>query len=69
MADADAEQDPARVAEAMRAAVDAPIEVGGDAPVQVGVSIGTALHPADGDAFTTLYHAADLRMYERKRAR
>ena len=55
------------VATTMADAVSAPVLVGG-VRVSVGVSIGIAASPADGDDFSSLFHAADLRMYARKRA-
>ncbi len=32
------------------------------------VSLGTAVHPVDGETADELYHAADVAMYQRKRA-
>jgi len=57
----------ATVAATMAEAVSAPVLVGG-VRVSVGVSIGVSTSPADGDDFSSLFHAADLRMYARKRA-
>lgn len=49
-----------------RAAVTKPMEVDGRR-LQVGISLGAATWPADGDTPQTLIRAADLRMYEAKR--
>lgn len=51
-----------RVHEALR---DAHIEIPG-APARIGVSIGIATAPQDGDTAAALMHAADLAMYQAK---
>jgi diguanylate cyclase (GGDEF)-like protein len=38
-------------------------------PVAVGMSIGIARHPRDGDTLASLLHAADMAMYHRKQQR
>ncbi|GGI09624.1 GGDEF domain-containing protein [Egicoccus halophilus] len=50
------------------AAVEQPIEVGA-LTLQVGISLGWARWPSDGDASHELIRAADARMYEVKRRR
>jgi diguanylate cyclase (GGDEF)-like protein len=37
-----------------------------DAAVNVGLSIGYALSPDEGQEYEALYHIADMRMYEEK---
>ena len=67
LAAASAHEHATAVAATMVDAVSAPVLVGG-VRVSVGVSIGVSASPADGDDFSSLFHAADLRMYARKRA-
>jgi diguanylate cyclase (GGDEF)-like protein/PAS domain S-box-containing protein len=56
-----------RIAAELARTVAQPVELPGG-PVPVGVSIGVAAFPEDGDAFGDLVHTADLRMYARKHA-
>jgi predicted signal transduction protein with EAL and GGDEF domain len=56
------------VAASLAEALAAPFEVGG-VTVQVGVSAGVSLFPEDAPDLRGLLHAADVRMYEAKRAR
>jgi diguanylate cyclase (GGDEF)-like protein/hemerythrin-like metal-binding protein len=60
-------EDVALVAERMVRAMDAPIVVGG-VSCQLGISIGIATFPADGDDMGTLLGRADAAMYKSKRA-
>jgi diguanylate cyclase (GGDEF)-like protein/hemerythrin-like metal-binding protein/PAS domain S-box-containing protein len=55
------------VAERMIRALDEPIEIGGK-PCKVGISIGVATYPENGDDMDTLVARADAAMYESKRA-
>jgi diguanylate cyclase (GGDEF)-like protein len=48
---------------------DQPFETEGRGPVPIGVSIGIASHPMSGRTATQLIAAADLGLYEVKRAR
>ncbi len=52
--------------EQIRDALDQPLSVGGF-PISIGVSIGIATAPDDGDDGTALLHAADIAMYRSKR--
>ncbi len=54
-----------RVADKLQAALAAPMALIGDTPL--GVSIGVALHPADGDDVMSLVQRADADMYRRKK--
>ncbi|MFN8223230.1 MAG: EAL domain-containing protein [Gaiellales bacterium] len=56
----------AAVAEALRQSLATPIDHGGE-PLHVGVSIGVAIHPVDGTTGTALIRAADLAATEVKR--
>jgi diguanylate cyclase (GGDEF)-like protein/PAS domain S-box-containing protein len=56
-----------RVADSLVAALSAPLELDGST-VQVGVSVGVGVFPADAPDLRGLLHAADLRMYAAKRA-
>ncbi len=58
----------ARVADALRAALDAPLPVDGQ-PMRVGASVGIALAPAHGADGTTLLRRADMAMDAAKRGR
>ncbi len=58
----------ARVAADIRTALDAPVQVEGQA-LQVGASVGIALGPAHGTDGTTLLRRADVAMYAAKRGR
>jgi diguanylate cyclase (GGDEF)-like protein len=58
---AEAEQ----VAAALAAEVRRPVQVRGE-EVSVGVSVGVAVHPAQGCDFDVLLHAADVEMYRSK---
>ena len=53
------------VAAKLGTAVGAPVLLGGN-QVEVGVSVGVSIFPEDGDTFSALLHAADVRMYARK---
>lgn len=50
----------------IREALDQPLNVGGF-PISIGVSIGSATAPDDGEDGTALLHAADIAMYRSKR--
>ncbi len=63
----DEPEDAARVARRIVGAVARPLEVHGH-PVDVGVSIGIALFPQDGDTAETLLKHADVAMYRAKGA-
>jgi diguanylate cyclase (GGDEF)-like protein len=63
----DAAAEARRIADELVAAVCRPVEMHG-VPVDVGVSVGIAVAPDDGDDFASLLHLADLRMYEAKAA-
>ena len=52
--------------EQIRAGLDQPLSVGGF-PISIGVSIGIATAPRDGDDGAALVHAADIAMYRSKR--
>ncbi len=54
------------LARRLREIVVAPIEVGPEQEVGVGVSVGSALAPADGTAADILMQIADQRMYDNK---
>jgi diguanylate cyclase (GGDEF)-like protein/PAS domain S-box-containing protein len=56
-----------RVAEAMVAAVGRPFELG-PLTCTIGLSMGIAMYPADGDSATTLQSAADRAMYAVKQS-
>ena len=56
-----------RVARKLDEAIRRPIPLGTGGEVSVGVSIGIAMHPRDGDSLDALMGAADRRMYKRKR--
>ena len=56
-----------RAAARILASVREPIDVGGHT-VHVGVSIGIALYPQDGDDAETLLRYADMAMYRAKQA-
>ena len=58
----------ARVADAVRAALDAALQVEGHL-LRVGASVGIALAPAHGADGTTLLRRADMAMYAAKRGR
>jgi len=62
------EEGAARVAEAIRAALDAPLSIDGQL-VSVSVSVGIALAPAHGADGMTLLRRADMAMYAAKRGR
>ena len=68
LAPATAKEQASRVGDALAAALSAPLDVGGQA-VQVGVSVGVSVFPEDAPDLRGLLHAADLRMYDAKRAR
>jgi diguanylate cyclase (GGDEF)-like protein/PAS domain S-box-containing protein len=68
LAPATARHEATRVAASLAEALAAPFEVGG-VTVQVGVSAGVSLFPEDAPDLRGLLHAADVRMYEAKRAR
>ncbi len=61
-------QDASGVAQAIRRALEASFLLEGHA-VDVGVSIGVALHPSHGDDSATLLRCADIAMYVAKGAR
>ena len=67
LAPATAKEQASRVGDALAAALSAPLDVGGEA-VQVGVSVGVSVFPEDAPDLRGLLHAADLRMYDAKRA-
>ncbi|MEC9340385.1 MAG: GGDEF domain-containing response regulator [Pseudomonadota bacterium] len=54
------------VVDKLSAALVAPISIGGEI-LDVGVSIGVAMHPRDGGSMEDLLHNADCAMYESKR--
>ncbi len=54
------------VVQKLSAALTAPISVGGE-ELDVGVSIGVAMYPRDGETMENLLHHADCAMYESKR--
>ncbi|ODM43178.1 EAL domain-containing protein [Cereibacter johrii] len=56
-----------RLAEALRAAISAPIEVGRQ-PVHLGASVGIALHPEHGTSMALLMTGADIALHAAKRA-
>ncbi|HUI84119.1 MAG TPA: GGDEF domain-containing protein [Candidatus Binatia bacterium] len=56
------------LAQDLELALSTPIEVG-DARVQIGLSVGIALYPEDGDTADELHAAADRAMYAAKRSR
>jgi diguanylate cyclase (GGDEF)-like protein len=59
--------DAADIARRIIARVEAPFDVGLPAPVQVGISIGSACAPGDGETADALLRSADRAMYEAKR--
>ena len=58
-----------QLCEKLRAALEAPIALGDGKVGHVGISIGVALHPRDGQDMDTLLRAADSRMFEEKKRR
>lgn len=62
-----AREEAEQVAADLKLHVSRPIDLAGQ-QVPVGASIGVAVFPVDGAEFGDLLHAADLRMYDRKRA-
>jgi diguanylate cyclase (GGDEF)-like protein/PAS domain S-box-containing protein len=65
--DREARDHPGTVAEKLIAAMSAPFHLGGH-ELFVGVSIGVAIHPGDGNDNDTLLRNADAAMYMAKRA-
>ncbi len=59
--------DAALVASRVIAALEEPISVDGNA-CSIGISVGIALYPRDGQTIETLFHAADAAMYASKTA-
>ena len=59
--------DAATIAERIIAHVGTPFEVGHSEPVEIGISIGSASAPADGETADALMRSADQAMYEAKR--
>jgi diguanylate cyclase (GGDEF)-like protein len=57
----------ADIAERIIASVSAPFDVGLPAPVRIGVSIGSASVPDDGETADELLRSADRALYEAKR--
>jgi diguanylate cyclase (GGDEF)-like protein len=57
----------AMIAERIIACVEMPFDVGRDAPVRIGISIGSASAPQDGETADSLMRSADQAMYEAKR--
>ena len=55
------------IAERIIARVEAPFNIGLPAPVHVGISIGSACAPDDGETADELLRCADRAMYEAKR--
>jgi diguanylate cyclase len=55
------------IAKRIIARVEAPFELGLQAPVHVGISIGSACTPDDGKTADALLRSADRAMYEAKR--
>ncbi len=55
-----------RVAERLVAAIEEPIHLDG-VTVELGASVGAALHPLHAESFEALLSYADARMYEQKR--
>jgi diguanylate cyclase (GGDEF)-like protein len=56
----------APAAERLQHALAAPIDVGQDASVSIGMTMGAACYPADGDDPVVLLQQADAAMYELK---
>ncbi len=59
--------DAAVIADRIIARVGMPFDVGDGEPVQIGISIGSASAPADGETADALMRSADQAMYEAKR--
>lgn len=59
--------DAAIIADRIIARVGMPFDVGHGEPVQIGISIGSASAPADGETADALMRSADQAMYEAKR--
>jgi diguanylate cyclase (GGDEF)-like protein len=57
----------AMIAERIIACVETPFDVGRGAPVRIGISIGSASAPQDGETADALMRSADQAMYEAKR--
>src|SRR5690606_14597161 len=57
-----------KVAERLVAAIEEPIHLEG-VTIQLGASVGAALHPRHAESFEALLSYADARMYEQKRRR
>lgn len=55
--------------EGVRAAMANPIPLGPKVEVRIGLSVGHATYPADGDTMRHLMRVADLRMYRDKRGK
>ena len=68
LASATAREQASRVGESLASVLAAPLQLDGHA-LQVGVSVGVSVFPEDAPDLRGLLHAADLRMYETKRAR
>ncbi len=56
------------VVEKIHAAADAPIQISPQHAVSVGLSVGVALYPEDGDTPDVLLQRADQAMYLEKRS-
>ncbi|MDO9061756.1 MAG: GGDEF domain-containing protein, partial [Bradyrhizobium sp.] len=59
--------DAAMIAERIIARVGMPFDIGHGQPAQIGISIGSASAPADGETADALMRSADQAMYEAKR--
>ena len=59
--------DAAAIAERIIACVEMPFDIGHGDPVQIGISIGSASAPRDGEDVDALMRAADQAMYDAKR--
>jgi diguanylate cyclase (GGDEF)-like protein len=59
--------DAAMIAERIIASVEVPFDVGRDAPVRIGISIGSTSAPQDGETADALMRSADQAMYAAKR--
>jgi diguanylate cyclase (GGDEF)-like protein len=55
--------------EGLRAAMASPIPLGSKVEVQIGLSVGHATYPVDGETMRQLMRVADLRMYRDKRGK
>ena len=70
LSDVGRREDAERVAEKIIAALVEPFEIGSDRrSVEIGVSIGIAVYPSEGQDANVLVKAADAAMYFVKKAR